>query len=52
MLLRDTYEMLDGLLRDTFGEHRFVTAEFAVLDADDGTLELPDRGPSGTTPGP
>ena len=47
MSLRDTYETLDGLLRDTFGEHRFVTAQFAVLDADDGTLELLTAGHPG-----
>ena len=44
----ETYERLDQLLRDTFGDERFVTAEFATLDADDGTLEILNVGHPGT----
>jgi serine phosphatase RsbU (regulator of sigma subunit) len=47
MSLRDTYEYLDQLLRDVFGDDRFVTALLAVLDTDDGTLELLNAGHPG-----
>jgi len=45
--LPDTYDHLDHLVRDTFGDHRFVTAQFAVLDATTGTLELLNAGHPG-----
>ena len=47
MTLRDTYEYLDHLLRDVFGDDRFVTALLAVLNADDGTLRTAERRPPG-----
>ena len=45
--LPETYEHLDELLRDTFGDHRFVTGQLAVLDAVTGTLEILNAGHPG-----
>jgi hypothetical protein len=47
MSLAQTYVELDGLLRDSFGTGRFVTAQLATLDVDDGRLEVLSAGHPG-----
>jgi serine phosphatase RsbU (regulator of sigma subunit) len=45
--LGETHAHLDQLLREAFGDHRFVTAQLAVLDIEHGTLELLNAGHPG-----
>jgi serine phosphatase RsbU (regulator of sigma subunit) len=45
--LEDTYARLDALLRETFGDDRFVTAQLAVLDTMRGELRVLNAGHPG-----
>lgn len=47
LALPESYRVLDQLLRDTFGNERFVTAQFVTLDTVTGSLELLNAGHPG-----
>ena len=47
LALKDTYAVLDGVMREAFGPDRFVTAQLATLDTTNGQFDVLNAGHPG-----